>query len=341
MLPTVKRQQANQAIDHSSPKVSIGLPVYNGENYLREAITSLLGQTYTEFELIISDNASTDSTQAICEEFAAQDSRIRYYRADKNHGASWNHSFVITHAKAPLFKLAAHDDVCLPTHLERCVAALDANPTAQLAYTRTLMMHGDQSSMTFYQDDVELSSLNAAIRYGDLIHAAPPAFPIFGVVRTQALRSIPGFEPYKASDRVVLIRLALMHPFVFIDEPLFQYRWHATNASNLMASGNGFYTWWNPNAGQGRVFPECRIVYEHLRSVFLIPLSWSERRACLREWWHWVINNRQRIGLELKQLYSRAPLPPYPTLTLIDQAMVRRARAEFKARAYPNKSAHS
>ncbi len=317
------------------------MPVYNGENYLREAITSLLAQTFTDFELIISDNASTDATQAICEEFAAQDSRIRYFRGEQNHGASWNHSFVIDKARAPLFKLAAHDDVCLPTQLERCVAALDANPKAQLAYTQTLMMHGDQSSMTFYRDDVELSVDNPAIRYGDLIHAAPPAFPIFGVVRTQALRSIPGFEAYKASDRVVLIRLALMHPFIFIEEPLFQYRWHDSNASNLMASGSGFYTWWNPTAGQGRVFPECRLMYEHLRSLFLVSLSWSERRACLREWWHWVRNNRQRIKLELKQLVSRAPLPPYPTRTLIDKAMMQRARAEFKAQTYTNHGSRS
>lgn len=316
------------------PSLSIGLPVYNGENYLSQAIESLLAQTFTDFELIISDNASNDATQSICEAFAAQDSRIRYFRTDTNHGASWNHSFVIQQASAPLFKLAAHDDVCAPEHLAVCVAALNDNPHAKLAYTQTLMMHGDSSSMTYYQDDVELESPNVAIRYGDLIHAAPPAFPIFGVVRTAALRSIPGFDAYKASDRVVLIRLAMMTPFIFIQQPLFQYRWHDNNASNLMHSGSGFYTWWNPRKGLGRVYPESRLMWEHLRSIFIMPLSWRERIACLKEWRHWVRLNWPRIKLEWLQLITRRVPPPYPVPNLIDKAIKRQQRHAFKQRVY-------
>ena len=317
------------------PKVSIGMPVYNGELYLREALESLLAQTFDDFELIVSDNCSTDSTRQICEELAAKDKRIRYYRADINHGASWNHQFVMDKSTAPYFKLAAHDDVCLPQHLEKCVEALDNNTDAVLAYTRTLMMRGDQSSMTFYQDEVELESVRAAIRYGDLINEAPPAFPVFGVIRMQALRSIPGFDPYKASDRVVLTRLALMSRFVEIEEALFQYRWHDSNASNLMHKGNDFYNWWSPKKGLGRVYPESRLMWEHLRSLFLISLSWKERRACLREWWHWVWSKRARIFTEWRQIISNQPLPDYPPVGIFDLAMKRRQRAAYKARYYP------
>ncbi|MCP3951990.1 MAG: glycosyltransferase family 2 protein [Desulfobacterales bacterium] len=322
------------------PSVSIGLPVYNGENYLREALDSLLAQTYTDFELIISDNASNDATQAICEEFSARDRRVRYFRAELNHGASWNHTFVINKAKAPLFKLAAHDDVCLSLHLEKCVAALQENPDAVLAYTRTLMMKGTQSSMTYYKDEVELTAPNAALRYGDLIHEAPPAFPIFGVVRLAALKRIPGFEPYKASDRVVLTRLALMSPFIEVKEALFQYRWHDSNASNLMSSGSGFYTWWNPKKGRGLVYPESRLMWEHFHSIFIVPLIWKERKACIREWWHWVQASRKRIKTELLQPISRKPLPAYPNPGLFEVTMKRQQRAATKALFYPNRASN-
>ncbi len=76
------------------PAVSIGLPVYNGDNFLAEAIDSILRQTMEDFELIISDNASTDRTEEICREYAAGDSRIRYYRNESNLGAMANYNLV-------------------------------------------------------------------------------------------------------------------------------------------------------------------------------------------------------------------------------------------------------
>jgi glycosyltransferase involved in cell wall biosynthesis len=99
------------------PRVSIGMPVYNGAQYIREALDSLLAQTFTDFELIISDNASTDNTQAICEEYARRDSRIRYVRQSENIGATSNFSFVLNQARSDLFMWAAHDDLWAPDFL--------------------------------------------------------------------------------------------------------------------------------------------------------------------------------------------------------------------------------
>ena len=90
------------------------MPVYNGARYLASAIESILGQTFTDFELIISDNASTDDTPIICLRYAALDERIRYVRNDRNMGASWNYNRVYALARAPYFKQAAHDDLCAP-----------------------------------------------------------------------------------------------------------------------------------------------------------------------------------------------------------------------------------
>src|SRR5262252_3377793 len=116
------------------PTVSVGLPVYNGERYLEESIDSILAQTYTDFELIISDNASTDRTECICRRYAAADARVRYYRNERNIGGYPNHSRVFSLARGRYFRFAAHDDVCDRQLLARCVEALELHPEAVLSY---------------------------------------------------------------------------------------------------------------------------------------------------------------------------------------------------------------
>src|SRR6516164_196463 len=119
----------------SVPRLSIGLPVYNGEKYLAESLDSLLGQTFEDFELIISDNASTDSTGDICQRYAKQDSRIRYIRQPRNIGLAANHNFVIGQARGDLFKWAADDDLCARDLVRDCVDALDEYPRVVLTHS--------------------------------------------------------------------------------------------------------------------------------------------------------------------------------------------------------------
>ena len=119
-----------------NPKVSIGLPVYNGEKFLAEAIESILGQTFSDFELIISDNASTDRTEEIARSYAASDRRIRFVRQEGNRGASKNFGLVFELASGEYFKWAAYDDVLMPDFLTECVALLDDDPSAVLEIGR-------------------------------------------------------------------------------------------------------------------------------------------------------------------------------------------------------------
>src|ERR1043165_2318071 len=120
-----------------TPRVSVGMPVYNGERFLRQAVESILGQTFRDFELIISDNGSTDATQQLCEEFAAADSRVRYIRHDKNRGAIFNWAHVVDAARAPYFKWASANDISAPRLLELCVQCLDTQPAVVVAYGPT------------------------------------------------------------------------------------------------------------------------------------------------------------------------------------------------------------
>jgi glycosyltransferase involved in cell wall biosynthesis len=126
----------------AAPRLTIGLPVYNGENYLGEAIAALLGQTFEDFELIISDNASTDGTAGISRRYEKQDSRIRYVRQPRNIGIAPNHNFIVSEARGELVKWASHDDLYARDMMERCVQALDEHPHVVLANPWTAMIDG-------------------------------------------------------------------------------------------------------------------------------------------------------------------------------------------------------
>src|SRR6185312_8647929 len=116
----------------AAPAVTIGIPVYNGERYLEEAIRSALGQTNGDLELVISDNASTDRTAEICRDYALQDSRLRYFRNPSNLGAAPNYNIVFSHARGRFFKWLAHDDLMTPTYVEKVTRVLEARPEAVL-----------------------------------------------------------------------------------------------------------------------------------------------------------------------------------------------------------------
>lgn len=101
------------------------MPVYNGEKYIREALDSLLAQTFTDFELIISDNASTDETQKICGEYVSKDQRVKYVCQAENIGGIGNFNYLLTHAKGEYFTWLACDDFLEPCFLEKTIRLLD------------------------------------------------------------------------------------------------------------------------------------------------------------------------------------------------------------------------
>ena len=110
------------------PKVSIGIPVYNGEKFLRNALDCILNQSYENIEIIISDDTSTDSTKSICEEYMKKDLRIKYILQKENLGAFHNFNFVLTQAKSKYFMWAEVDDKWEPEFIEKNVAVLESNP---------------------------------------------------------------------------------------------------------------------------------------------------------------------------------------------------------------------
>jgi glycosyltransferase involved in cell wall biosynthesis len=215
------------------PRVSIALPVFNGERYLAQAIQSILDQTYRDFELIVSDNASTDRTEEICRSFEAQDTRVRYVRQPRNIGASPNFNICFALASGEYFKWAAHDDYLEPEYLAACVEALDAHPDAVLCQSLVrLIDHQDRLIEIHRPAAPAAASARPSERFAARIRS-PRCLEVWGLIRTRALRDSVLIGSYIGMDRTLLLELALRGRFLLIEKPLFTNRDHPARATRV------------------------------------------------------------------------------------------------------------
>lgn len=270
------------------PKLSIGLPVYNGEEYLRQAIDSILQQTFTDYELIISDNASVDGTAQICADYARKDARVRYYRQERNIGAAENFNTVFERARGSYFKWAAHDDVLDPEFLEKCVQVLDSDPSVVLVYSKAnrIDMHGNWAGT--YDYDMRVSHPQAHVRFADLILINHFCIAVFGVIRRDLLAKTPLIGKYVGSDRTLLAETSLLGRLVELPEYLFHRRDHPS-ASTRKFRHHKRLSWFDPNKRSSLHLPYWNNGLHHLQSVTRVRLPPREKMLCygvaLRWFW--------------------------------------------------------
>jgi glycosyltransferase involved in cell wall biosynthesis len=273
-------------------RVSIGLPVFNGGDYLTSALEGLLTQTFPEFELIISDNASTDDTQEICRTYASRDPRIRYVRNEENIGAAANFNRVFELSTGEYFKWAAHDDLCAPQFLERCVQGLDRDPSVILCYARTRAIDELSRVIKEYPAKVRAGSPIPHERFHEFVCVPHPCVAVFGLIRANVLRRTRLIGSFTGSDRPLLSELSLLGRFCEIPEFLFFYRTHAAQSWRANPTTHAQQAWYDPARARKPTFPHWRLLWEHLRSINRVPLDWQERFACYAcmMWWirlHW------------------------------------------------------
>ena len=286
----------------ASPRVSIGLPVWNGERYLEAALDSLLAQSFGDFELIVSDNASTDETPAICRAYAARDGRIRYSRLDRNIGGSPNHNRVLRLAVGEYFTWASHDDLRAPEHLARCVTLLDREPGVVLCFSRVAEIDEFGAPLPTPSCRELLAEVGAHdpwTRWRDLVRAGWVYDPIYGVIRRDVLRRTGLLGPYAGSDRVTLGELALYGRFHCVDEPLFFRRIHPAQSSRLFPSSRARVAWNFPERVEPIVLPVLRLSLEWSLALIRAPLPWSLRARCARVVARWSLGHRRVVVDEL------------------------------------------
>lgn len=278
--------------------MTIGLPVYNGETYLRDAIDSLLTQTFTDFELIVSDNASTDATREIAEGYAAADERVTYVRNERNEGAVANYEKVLRQARGELFKWAAHDDVCRERFLERCVDALQRDPGAVGAYPRTALIDGDGKVRGSERPRPLLENADPAVRLRDIADLNSYVTPLFGVMRRHALQSVRPHGRFPGADRVLLVELALRGRFVEIEEVLFEFRVHQGQYSSTPVTSQWKSAWWGGGARTRPTPANWKRLLELWRAVAAARLTSAERRRCHMELGRWAMRYWKRLAYD-------------------------------------------
>ena len=270
----------------NKPKLSVGLPVYNAERYLRKALESLLNQDFEDFELIISDNGSTDRTSEICGEYAKHDKRIRYYRSDENRGTTWNWRRVLELAQGTYFKWAAHDDECLPSMFRKCVEALDqSDPATVMAYP--LFEFIDESGFVFVPaegtnwDRIKTTAKTPCIRLARVLWMDLFGQPIFGVFRTDVLRLTPPYGNI-VPDWVKLAELAILGKIVEVPEVLFRLRRHDASSSVVHKTWHELLVWHDPVLKRrAPVLPyDVAIVVEYLKGICFLRVSLLDKLMC-------------------------------------------------------------
>lgn len=292
----------------ATPLVSLGLPVHNGERFLAATLDSILGQSLPDFELIISDNASTDATPAICRRYARQDGRIRLVRADRNRGAAWNYNRVVGLARGRYFKWAGDDDLLAPDHLARCVEVLEgAGGSAVLCYPRTILIDAAGRELEHYEDRMDVRHAASWERLRHVLRHLRLCNAVFGVIRREVLLTTRLIGPYHSSDVVLLAELVLRGAFHEVPEPLFRRRRLHEEGSRQNLTDADKIHWFDPSRRTRHPFVRTRLFAEHLRSTAAAPLPARDRVRCARvlfaEWGprHW-----RTVGGEFKRALRAA-----------------------------------
>jgi glycosyltransferase involved in cell wall biosynthesis len=268
----------------SSPLVSIGLPVYNGGMSLGRALDSILAQDFPDFEVIISDNASTDGTAAICQAFAKTDARIRYFRNETNIGASPNHNRVFELSRGKYFAWMAHDAEQLPGMLSRCVREMEcASPPVVLAYPRCEQM--DENGLLIGVDLPSIASNDSRPhrRLGAVISRIGYVIQHFGLFASEALRKTRLNGSYPSSDHVLTAELAMLGEIREIPEILVRRRVDSRSGTRAVLHDRKAWAIWLDPRMKNRRFLLCvedRLALEYIRSALSLPLSPLDKLTC-------------------------------------------------------------
>lgn len=302
---------------NATPRLSIGLPVYNGERFLAESIESLLGQTYRDFELIISDNASTDGTAGICQEYARQDSRIRYIRQPHNIGGAPNHNVVIHEARGELFKHASHDDLYGKDLIRLCIEALDERPEVVLAHSWSAYIDASDEITEVVDYPVNTGAPRAPERLRSMLFDGW-GDDDGGVMRTEVLRRTALHGSYHFADRTFTVELALHGPFYMVPDYLYFRRRHG-GQGGAHTSIRRRCSNMDPRRASRLRHPVARLYAEYIlgyvTAIRNAPLSAADKRECYQILGRWVASRAMpvagrtltRSGLQMDEARSDAP----------------------------------
>jgi len=263
--------------DHNPPKVSIGLPVYNGEKFIKKKIESLLNQTFGDFELIISDNGSTDQTAKICEEFSKSDKRIHLFHQNENIGIHQNFDFVLQKACSKYFMWAAADDILLPTFMEKNFNQLENNPYLVGCVSKNTLYRFEQINENKIDDSFAkfrkkiIGSFRTSNsfplkgsyekRVRDLFKKS--AYNVFyGIFKTESLHQSFVYEEFVGMDAAILLNVLRYGDIETIDENLME-RYDYGDSTK----GSAYLAKYHNKNRIGKIFPHAPFTLWAIRNL--------------------------------------------------------------------------
>lgn len=276
------------------------MPVYNGQHFLDQTLENLLTQTFADFELIISDNGSSDQTEQICRRHAQTDPRIRYIRHSTNRGAAFNWNFVATEATTELFKWASDNDYYEPEFLETCVRELLARPDCVLCYTRTQLVTDEGEPLQIDSSDHPVLQDAPVDRFLFLMNRSGRNNAQAGVIRLETLLKTRMERHYPHGDKVLMAELALHGKFWLVDKPLFHRRWGPLTASTKAKNANALAQFIDPARPSPRLNTWVQ-TWDYAISGIRYPQPAAARFRLCSAIAHRYLHKRRRLARELLQ----------------------------------------
>jgi glycosyltransferase involved in cell wall biosynthesis len=299
------------------PRVSVGLPVYNGQKFIESTLVSILSQDYEDFELIISDNASEDKTESICRRYAEMDSRIRYSRFHQNTGIVNNFNHVFKLSRGEYFKWAAYDDECQPTFLRRCVEVLESAPdSVAMVYPQAEWINEEGRAILTGLDRIGSRDVRPHRRLARVLWALTFCDPFWGLIKSKFLRKTQLLGPFFGGDNVILCELAMLGEIWELDEILFRLRQHPSRTMDVYSTARARAEFYDSSAARKLfIMPSWeRMVCEILKAVWRSPLHPAEKVKCSMvvpgvHYWRRFRNAGGRVKNKMKACYSRLAFP--------------------------------
>jgi glycosyltransferase involved in cell wall biosynthesis len=281
------------------PRVSVGLPIYNGERFIPGVVNSILAQSFSDIELLISDNASTDRTGELCREYAARDQRVRYFRNTQNVGLINNHNLLVGHARGEFFMWIGADDALDKDYLTRCLDLLNRNPEAILCFAESCNVDasGRPIAREPHPKRIPLSQLKTGdpdpvVRYRSIIGLHHECSPLYGLVRLNQMKQTRLQGKYADADRVYLAELAVRGRFLMIQDALFFHGEHGQRSVYAYPTRQARTVLMDPSQAGKITFPYWRQLAELFACVRLSGLPFGKRFGCHWETLRWMKDYR-------------------------------------------------
>ena len=288
---------------HQNPRLTVGIPVYNGERFLAQAVESLLGQTLVDFELLIADNASTDGTAAICAELARADARVRVLRHSTNIGAPRNWNCLVHEARGQYFKWASANDWCASSMLERCVEVLEADMRAVLCYCHTQLTDAEGHPQGVFGGDLDITMPRASDRFEAVCRGMTLNNAMCGVIRTSVLRKTGLDRLYPSGDMALTSELALHGQLRLLPVAL-NFRRQSAGTFTSMLSDIEIQRMYDPAAVRPMRLISGRRHLDNFECILRAPIGAKEKLRAGATAAHLMVSDRDRLWQEFRSLFK-------------------------------------